>query len=418
MLTRLKVEGFKSLKNVEINLTELVIVFGPNAAGKSNLLESLVLLSRLIRERTLAEAFDAGIRGYPVEAFRVDETTMEGVPRRLRIEADTAPRPRDMARVPREVRQYAVEVEINPQTGELHLVDERLARIGKRRSNPTVERVNTPKGPRIRVRRKDKQSHPYEEEPGIRHTLASNLQYSGKERYPDFDALREEVGNWHLVYLDPREAMRRAQPPREIDNIGERGEYLVPFLHRLGATRPRSFEAVVRATRSVVPNIEGIRTELSKHRGELDLQVCQDGVWLPVRVVSEGTLRVLALCAMAVNPWSSGLIALEEPENGVHPRRVQIIADLLARASRHRQVVLTTHSPLFVLEVLRRIREGALNKDNVSLLRCASGPDGTTVRALASQGQLFDALNVETDMNDADDLQRSDAVLAWDLLDG
>lgn len=418
MLTRLRVQGFKSLKNVEFDLAELVIVFGPNAAGKSNVLESLVLLSRLVRERTLAEAFDAGIRGYPVEAFRVDEDTTEDAPRRLRIEADTAARPRDHEPRSTEPRRYAVEVEINPQTGELHLVDERLARIGKRRSNPAVERVDTARGPRIRVRRKDKQSHPYEEEPGIRHTLASNLQYSGKERFPDFDALREEVGDWHLVYLDPREAMRRAQPPREIEHIGERGEYLVPFLHRLGATHPRSFEAVVRAVRSVIPSIEGIQTELSKHRGELDLRIRQEGVWLPVRVISEGTLRVLALCAMAVNPWSRGLMALEEPENGVHPRRVQIIADLLARASNHRQVVVTTHSPLFVGEVLRRIREGELEESKVSLLRCASGPDGTTVRALASPGRLFDGSRVDEALRAADDLLVADAALAQGWLDG
>lgn len=415
MLHTLTVHGFKSLHAVDVALAKLVVVFGPNASGKSNLLEALVLLSRLVRERTLAEAFDAGIRGYPVEAFT------------LPAEGAAAPHPRTLrigARMGGEAPtlEYAVEVGIRPHTGQLTLVDERLARLnarGRSDGNAAVERVSAGGESFFRVRRKSKASHPFEERGELGHTFVSNLQYSGKDRYPAFDALRSEVGAWSVVYLDPREAMRRAQPPREVDDIGERGEWLVPFLHRLRVDEGhrKSFDAIVRAARAVIPSIDGVRTELVGARGEIDLFVRQDDIWMPARVISEGTLRVLALCAMAANPFRQGLVAFEEPENGVHPRRVEVITRLLASAARRRQVVVTTHSPLVVGEVIQMVRSGELDVGDVRLLRCCGGPDGTEVRDFDPRGALFAAEEMQRALAATEDANVVQAALLRGWLD-
>ena len=77
MLERIRIQGFKSLRDAKVELAPLVVLFGPNAAGKSNLLEALLLLSRLVGERTLSEAFAEGIRGYPLEAFTLAEGGLE-----------------------------------------------------------------------------------------------------------------------------------------------------------------------------------------------------------------------------------------------------------------------------------------------------------------------------------------------------
>lgn len=420
MLRRLHARGFKSLRDVDVALAPLVVVFGPNAAGKSNLLESLVLLSRLVVERTLADAFDSGIRGYPLEAFTLEGS---GV-------ADMVARPSTSLSLAAELEgaagerlEYRVGVEIRPQSGELGLVDERLCRLtskGRPAGNPAVERVDTDQGPRIRIRRKDKQGHPQEERLGLGHTIVSNLQYSGSDRYPDFDGLRAEVGAWRVVYLDPREAMRRSQPPREVEDIGERGELLVPFLHRLSANPAwrKDFDAIVRAARAVIPSIEAIRTELVGARGEIDLSVKQDGVWMSSRVVSEGTLRVIALCAMAASPFPTGLIAFEEPENGVHPSRIVVVTRLLASAARRRQVVITTHSPLVVGEVVRLIRSGELAAGDVKLLQCSGGPDGTAVRAFDPAGPLFENDELRKALVAAEDAAVIQEALVRGWLDG
>ena len=68
MIKRLKVKGYKSLNDVEINLKPMSVIFGPNAAGKSNIFDALSLVSRMVTERTLKDAF-LRHRGLPQESF-------------------------------------------------------------------------------------------------------------------------------------------------------------------------------------------------------------------------------------------------------------------------------------------------------------------------------------------------------------
>ena len=70
MLKRVHIKGYKSLADVEVALEPLVVLFGPNASGKSNFLDALRLLSRLGASRTLREAFDPPYRGAPLESGR------------------------------------------------------------------------------------------------------------------------------------------------------------------------------------------------------------------------------------------------------------------------------------------------------------------------------------------------------------
>src|SRR5437870_12646902 len=69
MLKRFKVQGFKSLVDVQLEFPRMAVLFGPNAAGKSNLLDAIQALSRIGTQRTLADALGDPIRGYPIEAF-------------------------------------------------------------------------------------------------------------------------------------------------------------------------------------------------------------------------------------------------------------------------------------------------------------------------------------------------------------
>src|SRR5688572_14605852 len=69
MLKSLTVRGFKSLKDVTVKFPRMAVLFGPNAAGKSNLLDAIQALSRIGTQRTLADALSEPIRGYPIEAF-------------------------------------------------------------------------------------------------------------------------------------------------------------------------------------------------------------------------------------------------------------------------------------------------------------------------------------------------------------
>ena len=92
MLKRIHIRGYKSLEDVEVNLPQLVVLFGPNAAGKSNFLDALQLLSKLGTSRTLKEAFDPPYRGKPLESFTIGDRGIKGLLEqeslRFSIEAD------------------------------------------------------------------------------------------------------------------------------------------------------------------------------------------------------------------------------------------------------------------------------------------------------------------------------------------
>ncbi|MFN9621693.1 MAG: AAA family ATPase [Cyanobacteriota bacterium] len=137
MLESIHVRGFKSLREATVKLAPLVILFGPNAAGKSNLLEAILLLSRLVSERTLNEAFSpTGIRGNPLEAFSLPAGGIEALLHTrkptLRLDAEMRLETEGKKRRP-DLLSYQVEVGIQPQTGQLSVEDECLKLLSANR---------------------------------------------------------------------------------------------------------------------------------------------------------------------------------------------------------------------------------------------------------------------------------------------
>ena len=380
MLNRVHVKGYKSLDDVEVRMPPLAVLFGPNAAGKSNFLDALQLLSKLGTSRTLKEAFDPPYRGKPLESFTVGEGGIRGLVERERlvfsIEADlhlsdavvesVNRQIRDMRRpsgdvtsaqagkAPARVRErdlrYRIEIEMLPSSGVLRVTDEYLAALnangeptGKRR--PFVER----QGEKIHLRLEG-QAHPTYYDRYLDHAVLSMPHYP--PHYPHLVAARRELESWLFFYFEPRERMRATNPIKEVRHIGLMGEELAAFLRTLKALEPRQFEAVEKALRAVLPDVDGIEVEVSD-LGEVELRLGEDGVAIPARVLSEGTLRILGLLALAGVGETPSLVGFEEPENGVHPGRIRLIADLLkTRVSLGQaQYIVTTHSP-FLADLL------------------------------------------------------------------
>ena len=380
MLNRIHTKGYKSLDDVEVRLPPLAVLFGPNAAGKSNFLDALQLLSKLGTSRTLKEAFDPPYRGKPLESFTVGEGGIRGLVERERlvfsIEADlhlsdavvgsVNRQIRDMRRpsgdatsaqagkAPARVRErdlrYRIEIEMLPGSGVLRVTDEYLAALnangeptGKRR--PFVER----QGEKIHLRLEG-QAHPTYYDRYLDHAILSMPHYP--PHYPHLVAARRELESWLFFYFEPRERMRATNPIKEVRHIGLMGEELAAFFRTLKALEPRQFEAVEKALRAVLPDVDGIEVEVSD-LGEVELRLGENGVAIPARVLSEGTLRILGLLALAGVGETPSLVGFEEPENGVHPGRIRLIADLLkTRASLGQaQYIVTTHSP-FLADLL------------------------------------------------------------------
>ena len=93
--------------------------------------------------------------------------------------------------------------------------------------------------------------------------------------------------------------------------------------------------------------------------------------------LSDGTLRLLCLLSILLDPDLPPLVCIEEPEVGLHPDAVRIVADLLREASERTQLVVTTHSPALI---------DALSDQPESIVICERDFDGfTRFRRLKSE---------------------------------
>ena len=386
MLSRLRVKGFKSFSEVEIGLSKMAVLFGPNAAGKSNLIDAVQTISRMGTEQTLADALSDPIRGMPLEAFTFPPGGMEDLLGRpsaaFTIEAELAVRD--------ESYLYRVSVRINPSSGSMALEDEHLVKLRPTSRQPwgraSIESVDG----ELHIRRRGRAGRPTTEPLGLNHTKLSDRRLTG----PGYEAMagcRQELSGWRAYYLDPRVSMRRAAPPQDVQDIGMLGENIAPFLYRLRGEEPKHYEAVIRTLRTLIPSVEHVAVDLDKRRGTLDILVRQDGIEFSSRIISEGTLRVLALCAIAVNPWGGSLLAFEEPENGIHPRRLELVADVLASLAldRDKQLIVATHSPIFCDAMLKKARS---YPEDIRLYNVRRSDSGTEVIPFETSGPLLQGI--------------------------
>ncbi|MBI4331969.1 MAG: AAA family ATPase [Chloroflexi bacterium] len=378
MLKRINIRGYKSLVNVEVGLQPLSVLFGPNAAGKSNFLDALQLLSRIATSRTLKEAFEPPYRGRPLESFTFGAEGVKGLLAQetasFTIQADVELSPAVVEAVNRQIREmkraktagevnktdsgsiglpfvrekylrYRIEIEILPKSGILRVADEYLAALSSEgqptgRRRPFLEQM----GNRLHLRMEG-QAHPTYYEGYLDHSILSLPLYP--PHYPHLVAMRQELASWFFFYFEPRERMRAPNPVKEVRHIGLMGEELAAFLNTLRAVDEPQFKAVEKALHTIIPSVTGIDVGVS-NLGEVELRLLEGDTPIPARVLSEGTLRVLGLLALGGAKDPSALLGFEEPENGVHPRRIRLIAELLkTRATTgDTQLIVTTHSPI------------------------------------------------------------------------
>jgi hypothetical protein len=431
MLTRIHVRGYKSLRDVEVRLPELALLFGPNAAGKSNFLDCLQLLSKLATTRTIKEAFEPPYRGKPLESFSFGSDGIKGALAQERlsfsIEADIRLSDSVIETVNRQVRdmrrpsagdddgkatvavrernlRYRIVVEMTPRSGILRVAEEHVAALNDK-GQPTKSRKPflSKEGDRLHLRQEGA-SHPTYLECFLDHSILSLPHYP--PHYPHLVALRKELENWLFFYFEPRERMRAAAPVKEVRHIGLMGEELAAFLNTLQAMEPSKFKGVEKALRSIMPNIEGIGIEVS-NLGEVELTLRENGVAVPARVLSEGTLRLLGLLALAGAREKPSLIGFEEPENGIHPRRVQHVAALLkvrAPVGGDTQYIVTTHSPVLVDLI-----------DEASLYACRKIGGATSITHLEPWGDLARRTEVDEALADAEELTVGERILRGDF---
>ena len=364
-ILKLEVEGFRSLKSQTWCPGNVNVLIGPNASGKSNVLRVL---------ETLCAAARGALGRHIQQEGGMEPIVWDGQAKRVRISAKMTPLPPysdpqtdaltyklDLGRIGNS-STYRIDDEVlgnyhrvengamkepfkllerNPRHAVVYSMD-----FQRFKAIPTTTTTTTPYPVETTPIEASEASLPEDE------TLLSFATgpFSANRFVAEF---QEEVAAWqvHQGIQTQRDALIRApQVTRAETLVSADGQNLVSVLHSL-YTGNREFEEEVNVAmraafgddfdKLVFPPAADQRIQmrirwrsLKRERSAADL--------------SDGTLRFLYLLAVLANPAPPPLIAIDEPETGLHPSMFPIVAEYARDASDKAQVILTTHSPEFL----------------------------------------------------------------------
>ncbi len=325
-LTRIELEGFRSIASMDLTLGRTTVLIGPNGAGKSNLLTFLRMVPRLRTQslRTFVgfagganALLHHGAKRTPVLRFRIEATDGNG--------NDTA---------------YAAT--LGAAAGDaLIFLDER------------VEARDTRSGPLFTGRSL-----------GAGH-VESQLEPSAKNTglWPA-SAVRAWVMRMNFFHFHDTSTsapLRNHGVQAESDYLRWDGRNLAPYLYRLATSGAEADAAAFRRITSLVqriaPFVKTLEPALvAPAQGEasavkLDWTDVNDSRF-GVHQFSDGTLRAIALFTALAQPVANlpAFIAIDEPELGLHPAALALFAGLVRSVSPYSQVVLSTQSPALLDE--------------------------------------------------------------------
>ncbi len=168
------------------------------------------------------------------------------------------------------------------------------------------------------------------------------------ESYPVLHWLQEQYERIRLYRswtFGPLAGVRREQSAQgRSDVLSDGGENLALVLSKI---RPRVKNELIESLRMLFEGIEDIHLTVDGGNVLLVLEEAE-GREIPATRLSDGTLRYLSLLVVLLHPDPPPLVAIEEPELGLHPDVLPHIAELLVRASKRMQLVVTTHSRILV----------------------------------------------------------------------
>ncbi len=169
-----------------------------------------------------------------------------------------------------------------------------------------------------------------------------------EERFPITVWAREILGEGVQMLALSSRAMREPCRPDVPHSFRPDGSNLPAVLRRLRQADERRFGRWLEHVQTVLPLLKGIQVREREVDRFLYLVVeYGTGIDVPSWLLSDGTLRLLALTLLAYLPSPTGVYLVEEPENGIHPKAVEAVYESLSSVY-DGQVLCATHSPLFL----------------------------------------------------------------------
>jgi predicted ATPase len=403
MITRIEIDGFKTFKDFKVELAPFQVIVGPNGSGKSNLFDALHLLSRLATD-DLAHAFQE-LRGDPDELFtKLPERKTITIDRiKIAVEMLLDSKVRDQLGKEGQLKyrrlRYEIEIVQGPDVyglERLYVRHEALKSIPlnmdewykKYRPSPKknfqssftddqttfIETKPTPIAVIESILDKSESTveqdmiylYPDNED---EQTMTNRFYTSEVQRtvlstitnaaYPHAFATHEELLSLRILHLNP-EALRQPGLTKGPRYLSHDGGNLPTTLARMQAEDKYALIDVSRDMANLVRGIFKIRVDLDRASDKYIIYVdTSDQQTFSAQVLSDGTLRLLALATLRNDLRFHGILCLEEPEDGVEPLHLKVMARMLREMATDfndpeqaeeplRQVLVTSHSPAFI----------------------------------------------------------------------
>jgi predicted ATPase len=344
-ILNLKIQGYRSLKDVFWSPGNLNVLIGPNGSGKSNLLRVLDLISVSARGQ---------LGKYIQRAGGMDPLVWDGKADCIKFAVETSPVETD-----RDIQTDSLTYEAELGRigkGSIYRIDHEL--LGNYYRVKTGERNE----PFKMLERNPQQAVVFDEN---EHSLVAPEEsvieeesllsltsgpFTQNRFIPPFQKYMAEWSIYHDLHVNMDAPIRQPTVARHETRVEPDGQNLISVLHTL-YTGDRDFKNDINmAMRAafgddfdelVFPPAADQRIQLrvrwktlSREQSAADL--------------SDGTLRFLFLLTVLASPNPAPLIAIDEPETGLHPSMLPIVAEYAVDASERTQVILTTHSPQFL----------------------------------------------------------------------
>ena len=392
-ITKIWAKNFRSIEYAELELGALTVLVGPNASGKSNLLDVLSFLADAAREGlesaiTRRGGTDSIGRRSPNGRVLAPEIGFHVEVEGLTLEyiVSLVIRGRVRHSIKREYASLHIGTGFKPVEVEL---------IGGRLSKPNLNQVAGDEGPTLT---KVKRLIAEEIEGGdlnlisakallLTLSLASiGTRTKSPTENPYFilqialdnaRAYLSRIAMYHIFPNSLRDPQRVTNSyPLDVD-----GENLASTLRDITKKKARFLRELKEALALAVPRVSDIRVrtvgsyyvvELKHEKGD----GTGKGLWFDLAQESDGTLRLLAMLTALFQDPTPPLIGLEEPELAIHPGAMAVLADTMKEASLRGQVLVATHSP------------DLINLLPIESIRAVTAEDGSTRVGKVAEHQL------------------------------
>lgn len=350
MISRLHVEGYRSIRKLRLDLGAVNVVLGPNGSGKTNLYRALYLLAEAAHGRLARALADEG--GMPSALWA--GTRRKG-PVRMVFGATIDAFTYDLAcGLPQAVGMGRFT--LDPRVKE-----ESATFFDGQRSTPLLQRENATTW--LRDADGARVSYPI----ALRDAESVLSQLQDPQRYPVVASLASELRSWrfyHHFRTDNESPLRQPQVGIQTPVLSSDGTDLAAALETI--FQIGDGQALNEELERAFP---GAKLEIDVREGEarFAVQMTMPGIARPLRAaeLSDGTLRYLCLLAALLSPRPPTFLALNEPETSLHPDLLEPLAHLVARAGKTSQICLTTHAGPLATTIARLTSRPAVHLEKV-----------------------------------------------------